>query len=108
MKLLAFTIGPYKINTPTDITKIDVLSLSDIVHWIISLLLYVAILLSFIFVVVGGVKWIMSQGDKKGLDEARRTITLALGGLILALLAFFIVNLIGYAFGVPLLGGRWH
>lgn len=104
MKLLALAVGPYKISTPGDITAINNLSLTAIVHWVITMLLYAAILLSFIFVVVGGLKWMLSQGDKKGVDEARKTITLAIGGLILAFLAIFIINIIGYAFGIHLLG----
>lgn len=109
MKLLALKIngigGPsFNISTPGDITTIDSKTLNDLIHWVITLMLYGVILLSFIFVVIGGLKWMLSQGDKKGVDEARKTITLALGGLILAFLSFFIINIIGYALGVPLLG----
>lgn len=109
MKLLALKIngngGPsFNVSTPGDITAINNLSLNAIIHWAITIMLYGIILLSFIFVVIGGLKWMLSQGDKKGVDEARKTITLALGGLILAFLSFFIINIIGYAFNVPLLG----
>ncbi len=110
MKLLALTIGgqagspSFDIKTPFDVTAISNLTLNQIVHNGITLLLYVIILLSFIFVVIAGLKWMISQGDKKAVDEARKTLTFAIGGLVLAFLSFFIVNLIGYAFGIPLLG----
>lgn len=104
MKELALSVGPYHISTPGQIGAINALSLNALIQWLITLLLSGAILLSFIFVVIGGLKWMLSQGDKKAVDEARKTLTLAIGGLVLAFLSFFIVNLIGYAFGVPLLG----
>ena len=104
MKLIALSVGPYNISTPGQISAINALSLNSLLRWIITLALSVAILLSFIFVVIAGLRWMLSQGDKKAVDEARKTLTLAIGGLVLAFLSFFIVNLIGYAFGIPLLG----
>ncbi|HEX7042526.1 MAG TPA: hypothetical protein VF189_04705 [Patescibacteria group bacterium] len=104
-KQLALSIPGYgKISTPGDITAINNLSLNSIIRWGITMLLYGAILLSFIFILIAGLKWITSQGDKKALEGAHKTLTMAIGGLILALLAYFIINLVGWAFGVRLLG----
>lgn len=110
MKLLALSIGgdsggpSFDITPPSSLSNLNNLTLNGLLNWGITLLLYVIILLSFIFVVIAGLKWMLSQGDKKAVDEARKTLTLAIGGLVLALLSFFIVNLIGYAFGIHLLG----
>ncbi len=112
MKLLALTVGggssgepTFTIQPPSDLLDVSNLTLDRLIHNGITLLLYVIILLSFIFVVIAGLKWILSQGDKKGVEEARKTLTFAIGGLVLAFLSFFIINLIGYALGgIPLLG----
>lgn len=68
----------------------------------LTLFLIACILLSFGFVLYGGFNWIMSQGDKTKLLSARRTIIYAVGGLLVALLAFFMVSFFGKAFGIDI------
>ena len=55
-------------------------------------------LLLFIF---SGFKYINSNGDPKQVDGARNTLMFAILGFIIVLLAFAIVNIIGYVSGVP-------
>ncbi|HSD98923.1 MAG TPA: hypothetical protein VLB73_04490 [Patescibacteria group bacterium] len=104
MKLIALTVGPYKIETPGQITNIDSLSLQQLVSFALSFLLTAAVLLAFIFFLIGGLKWMLSQGDKKQVEEAQKTLTYAIVGLVITLLSFFIINLVGFAFQVPLMG----
>jgi hypothetical protein len=61
---------------------------------VITILLIVAVIISVIFLIWGGIRWITSGGDKGKVDSARGTIVAAIVGLILAFLAFFIVNVI--------------
>ncbi len=44
--------------------------------------------------IVGGFKWITSGGDPKGVKEAQGTITSALLGLALMVVAWFILRII--------------
>lgn len=109
MKLLALTIGgngqvSFPVNVPGQIAAINALSLQSLVRFGVAFLFVAAILLAFFFFLFGGVRWIMSQGDKKQLDEAQKTLKYALVGLVVVFLSFFIVNLIGFVFGVSLLG----
>ena len=106
MKLLAVNIGgggvgttlpSYSINIPV-LDKINKLQIQDIVSFVIMLLLTVAVLLSFFFLLFGGLKWILSQGDKKKVDEAQKTITFSIIGLIVVFISFFILNFIGFLF----------
>jgi hypothetical protein len=69
----------------------------------ITLLITSIVILSLFFVIFGGFKWMTSQGDKAKLDAARKTITYAIVGLVLAILSFMIVSFIGGLFGVDLL-----
>ena len=60
-------------------------------------------LLSFLFLIKGGIAYTMSGGDMKAIDAARKTITTALIGLGLAVIAFAIMKLLGDTFDTNLL-----
>jgi len=68
-----------------------------------TLLLTVAVILALIYLILGGITWIRSGGDKQKLAKARASISYAIIGLIVALVSFFIVNIIGFFFNVKLL-----
>ena len=54
--------------------------------------------LSVIFLIVGGIQYITSAGNSDGSARAKKTITYAVGGLILALSTTAIINLIDNLF----------
>lgn len=110
MKLFALTIGgngstpTYHVSLPLGLGTAGSVNIQTIVTFALNLLITVAILLSFFFVLFGGLKWMMSQGDKKQVEEAQKTLTFAIIGLVIVLLSFFLLNLFGFAFQVPLSG----
>ncbi len=61
---------------------------------ILNIVFTMAGLLSVIFIIVGGLKYTLSGGDSAGLKSAKETITYAIVGLIVTLLAFGIVNFV--------------
>ena len=67
-----------------------------------GVLIFIAVILSLLYLVWGAFDWITSEGNKQKLDQARNKITLAVIGLIIVFLAFFIVNLIFYFFRIKL------
>jgi len=71
---------------------------------IIELLLFIAVFLAFGYIIFGGVKWIISQGDPKNLESARNTIIFAAIGLGVAAASVLIINVLAFFFNVPLLG----
>jgi hypothetical protein len=71
-----------------------------IVSRIIQLLFVIAVIIAIFFLVWGGIKWIMSSGDKAKIEAARSTIIGGIIGLILVFLAFFVVQLIANIFGI--------
>lgn len=75
---------------------------------IVNLLVVLAIILAFFFLIWGGIKWITSAGDKQGLANARGTITYALIGLVLAFLSFAILTFFSTFFQVDLGSGYSH
>ncbi len=61
---------------------------------IINSLLFIAGILLFIMLIAGGIKFITSGGDPKGLESARKTLTYALIGIILVAAGYLVLVLI--------------
>lgn len=73
---------------------------SSVVNNIINLLLVVALLIALVYLIIGGIKWVLSGGDKTAVEGARNQVVAALVGLVIALAAFFIVRVVLNLFGV--------
>lgn len=65
--------------------------------------LLVSALLVFAFLIMGGIQWISSGGDKTKTQEARDRITAALVGLAVVASAWAIMLIIQYFFGISIL-----
>jgi pseudouridine-5'-phosphate glycosidase len=80
--------------------KLGTLTLPDIVSGLIRGALVVAAIVFFFILVIGGIKWIASGGDKAATEGARNQITAALIGLVIVFAAWAIVALINTFFGI--------
>jgi hypothetical protein len=69
---------------------------------VLALLFFLAGLLTFFFIVVGGIQWITAGGDAKAAQAARDRITAAVVGLIVVVAAFAITLILGQVFGIDL------
>lgn len=108
--------GPDPINSPPKgwlptVIPEGVLKAQDIsfitnnfIPFLISGAIFLIIVLSLIFTVVGGIMLSMSGGNKEGMAKAKNTITYALIGLALGLGSFIILAVLGQFFGFKLLG----
>ena len=65
--------------------------------------LLVAALLVFAYLIMGGIQWITSGGDKGKTQEARDKITAALVGLAVVASAWAVMLIIQYFFGISVL-----
>lgn len=77
-------------------------NLGSLIGTLITIVLILAIILAVFFLIYGGIRWITSGGDKTAVEAARGHIVAAIVGLVIALLAFFIINIIGGLFGLDL------
>ena len=68
---------------------------------IISSLLFVAGIILFIMLLSGGIKFITSGGDPKGLESAKKTLTYALVGIVLVAMGYLVLVLISTLTGNP-------
>lgn len=74
-----------------------------IISTLISMIMVVAAVAFFFMLVIGGIRWITSGGDKGQTEGARNQITAALVGLVIVFSAWAIIKLIGTFFGVDLM-----
>lgn len=56
---------------------------------------------ALLVIIYGGFKYMAAQGDQKALASARSTITLAVAGLIMVLIAYFIIAAISSFTSLP-------
>jgi hypothetical protein len=61
---------------------------------IITIVFIFAILLALGYLIWGGIKWVLSGGDKAKVDAARSAIVAAIVGLVIVFLAYFIINIV--------------
>lgn len=74
----------------------------NLVSGFLQLILTGAAIIFFFMLVIGGVKWIMSGGDKAHTEGARNQITAALVGLVIVFSAWAIASLVKAFFGVDI------
>jgi len=77
-----------------NLCKLSLNNSGSVVGNIVTILLIVAVILALFFLIWGAIRWITSGGDKGKLDGARQAITASIVGLILAFLAYAILNII--------------
>lgn len=97
--LLAATID-LQPKQGTDFASLGNLTLPSIISGLIRGALVVAAIVFFFILVLGGIKWIASGGDKAATEGARNQITAALIGLVIVFAAWAIVALINTFFGI--------
>lgn len=61
---------------------------------LLTFILIAAVVITLAYLIWGGIKWIMSGGDKGNVETARNTIVAAVIGLIIVFLSWFIINFI--------------
>lgn len=69
---------------------------------LITAAIVLAALVALGFLIYGGVKWIMSEGDKTAVETARQTVIGAVVGLVIVLLSYFILSIVLGVFGISL------
>ena len=78
--------------------------ISTIVSTILWLTIY-AFALSVLFIVVAGIMYVVSAGQTEQIEHAKRILTYAITGLVISLIAYFLVLAIsGIIFG-DIVGG---
>ena len=74
--------------------------LENIFTNVVQAILAFAGVVLFILILLGGLKYITSAGDPKAMEGAQKTITYAIGGLIVILISYIILVFIAKVTGI--------
>lgn len=86
--------------------NVSIVELGSLLSAVVSALLIIAALLAFFFLILGGIQWITSGGDKTGMEAARNKITHAIVGLVIVGAAWAIMVLVQNFLGVDIIGSQ--
>lgn len=83
---------------------VKIYDLQQLVNFVTNLVLFIGVAITVIFLIIGGIQYIASGGDKEGATKARNMITNAVIGFIVVIAAWairtIVQNLLG-ATNVP-------
>ncbi|MDP4127592.1 MAG: pilin [Bacillota bacterium] len=80
------SVGIIDPGTKTDVPKI----INDVIGWVLLLTGSITVL----FIVYGGFKYVTSAGNKEQAESAKKTLTYAIIGLVIIVLAKIVVSLV--------------
>ncbi|MDB5165234.1 MAG: hypothetical protein JWM00_124 [Candidatus Saccharibacteria bacterium] len=69
-------------------------SLVDQIKTVVNILLFILGAIAVIMIIVGGIRYTTSNGDSSAITSAKNTILYSIVGLVVALLAYAIVNFV--------------
>jgi hypothetical protein len=90
-------------GTSADLAPLTNITVGGIISGAITLVLIVAGVIFFFMLIIGGLRWILSGGDKAQTESARSQITAALVGLVIVFAAFAIATLVQSLFGINIM-----
>lgn len=99
MSLLSFVYAAEKTITIED-PGIGPTDMSTLISNGIKVLMGGAAIIAFFFLIIGGIQWITSGGDKTNTQAARDKITAALIGLAIVAVSYALMTLLGQFFGI--------
>ena len=94
------------LNVPNPVNVPENIQLGDVISAVVGILLLVSAIAAFLYLILGGLQWITSGGDKSGMEAARNKITAAIVGLIIVAASWAIMMLIGQFVGVNFLNNE--
>ena len=89
------------VNTTSSLNNLCLLQFNGgTVQRVINIAFILAALIALGFLIWGGIRWILSGGDKGKVEAAQKTITAALIGLVVVFLSYFLLNVVLGIFGI--------
>lgn len=85
--------------------NLQILDLGKLLSGAVGLILVVAALAAFIFLIWGGIQWIISGGDKGKVETAQHRIQAALLGLFIVFAVWAIFLVVEQVLGISILRG---
>ena len=73
----------------------------------LTLLVIVCFIAAFVYIILGGLKFITSGGDPKAVEGARSQITWGIIGLVVVICAYAIIRVVEIFFNISLVSGAF-
>jgi hypothetical protein len=89
--------------TQNEYTQLNSIRPAHLVGAAITLLLGGSGVVSFVYLLWGGIQWITSHGDKDGIDRARKKIVAALLGLSIVFSSYALLFVVQTMFGIQII-----
>ena len=96
----AFAQGEVNLVIPTP-SILKITDLGKFISAILAAVLVIATLAAFVFLLLGGLSWITSGGDKTAVEGAQKRIQAAIVGLFVVFAAWAIMLVVGRFLGIP-------
>ena len=80
-------------------------NLGALLSTVLNFILGVGAFLMFLFLVIGGLRYIFSGGDEKAIAAAKGQITVAIVGFLIIFLSFVIIRIIEFLTGLDIVSG---
>jgi len=98
--MLSTALAQINLLPPGEFNALGEVTFEGLVSAAVRFVLLAAALVFFFMLIIGGVRWIFSGGDKTQTESARNQITAALVGLVIVFSAWALVTLINALFQV--------
>ena len=98
-KAMAFSVQEGAEAARADGMPTNLIGPTGIFTQISNTILYIVGIISVIMLVWGGLRYIISGGDSKKVNDAKNTVLYAIIGLIIAILSYVIINFVLNAVG---------
>lgn len=95
--------GPITLNNPFGNLTNEPSGFSTLLNNVISMIVALAGIALFAYLLMGGFQFVTAGGDKVQVDNAKKTITNAIIGMIVMSVAFLLVRILEAILGRPLL-----
>ncbi len=81
-------------TNPNDSSKKLSTGLTGFINKVVDILIFLIGAISVIMIIVGGIRYVVSGGDSNAVTGAKNTILYAIVGLVVAIMAYAIVNFV--------------
>ena len=98
-KAMALTVQEGAEAARADGMPAELVGINGVLNQFTNIALYVIGFISVVMLIWGGLRYVISGGDSKKITDAKNTILYALIGLVVAFLAYAIVNFVLNAIG---------
>jgi hypothetical protein len=88
------TAGAACAHPATGAGPTDLFGQAGVFTTIVNILLYIIGAIAVIMLIIGGIRYVTSAGDSSAVTAAKNTILYAIIGIIVALLAYAVVNFV--------------